>query len=317
MTAGPNEASRAGAKPEAAQADGDVRIAVVTASRGRPEALEAKAASLRAQTLDPGRFEWSLWLNETPEETERVRERLLAGAPPFAVHVAGGVDHPVGRARNLAARAASAPLLLLSDDDCRHDPGALAAHVAFHDRVPGAVGIGPLRLPGELRRGRRREPFERPASAFGRAHWINATGANTSLARDAFRAVGGYDPSWYGYGGEDPELALRLRARGMTFRHVPGGGAEHDGRVWDDAEKAYLAGRAHVRVARRHRGAQAGWWLGVHPVLLALKRPLLNGPWSGLLDPGVLAYERAYARGARDARRETADDALAHREETP
>lgn len=285
---------------------GRVRIAVVTASRGRPDALLAKARSLAAQTLPPETFEWCLWLNETPNESDRTRARLEEIEPPFELHVGGGVDHPVGRARNLAASLATAPVLLLSDDDVTHEPAALEAHAAFHERVPGAVGVGPLRLPEALRAGRRREPFERTAAVFGRAHWSNATGANTSLPRAAFEAVGGYDSAWSGYGGEDPELGLRLRAYGLAFRRVPGGGAEHLGRVWDDADKAYQAGRAHVRVARRHPHGASAWWLGVHPALLAVKRIALYGPWTRWLDPAVLAYERAYARGARDARREAA-----------
>jgi GT2 family glycosyltransferase len=286
--------------------DAAPRIAVVTASRGRPEALRAKARSLAGQTLPPDAYEWCVWLNETPEASERTRASLAELAPPFAVRLDGGVDLPVARARNRAAAMTRAPVLLLSDDDVTHPPGALAAHAAFHERLPATVGIGALRLPEPLRAGRRREPFERPAAAFGRAHWSNATGANTSLPRAAFEAVGGYDDAWRGYGGEDPELALRLRAAGLAFRRVPDGDGEHHGRVWDDAAKAYQAGRAHVRVARRHPQAASAWWLGVHPLLLAAKRVALHGPWAGRLDPAVLAYERAYARGARDEQRDGA-----------
>ena len=283
---------------------GSARIAVVTASRGRLDALLAKARSLAAQTLPPGAFEWCLWLNEAPDECERLRVSLAELGPRFALHIGGGVEHPVGRARNLAASMTSAPLLLLSDDDVTHDPAALEAHVALHQHVARAVGIGLLRLPEALRSGRRLEPFERTSALFGRAHWSNVTGTNTSLPRSAFEAVGGYDPDWTGYGGEDPEFALRLRATGLTFRRVPGGGAEHDGRVWNDAEKAFRAGGAHVRVTRRHPQGASAWWLGVHPALLAAKAVVLFGPWSRWLDPAVVAYERAYLRGARDALRE-------------
>src|SRR5690606_36657784 len=155
--------------------------------------------------------------------------------------------------RNLAAEGAHGAVLLLSDDDCLPAPGALAAHLAFHGSEAGAVGIGPLRLPDALRRGARPEPFERPAALGRRAWWFNMTGANSSVPAAAFRAVGGYDPDWRGYGGEDPELALRLRAAGLTFRHVPRGDAWHHGRVWDADAKAYQAGRAHVRGWARHR----------------------------------------------------------------
>jgi GT2 family glycosyltransferase len=248
-------------------------------------------------------------LNEAPDDVGRTRARLRDLELAFAVRVAGGEDQPVGRARNLAAAMARAPVLLLSDDDVTHPPGALAAHVAFHDRRHAAVGIGPLRLPDALRRGRRREPFERTAGvgtarAHGWAHWSNATGANTSLPTAAFEAVGGYDEAWHGYGGEDPELAIRLRKAGLTFHHVPGGFGEHHGRIWDDADKAYRAGRAHVRVTRRYPGAASAWWLGVHPLMLGAKRIALYGPWSRLIDADVRRYERAYARGARDAWRQ-------------
>lgn len=278
-------------------------LSVITASRGRPDALLRKAESLAGQTLRPATFEWCLWLNESPAETERIRASLNEARLPFALHVDGGADHPVGRARNVAAAAARGSILLLSDDDCTHDATALEAHAAFHATVPEAVGIGPLRLPARLRRGRRAEPFERPAAWGRRALWVNLTGANTSLPAAAFHAVGGYDAAWSGYGGEDPEFALRLRARGMRFRHVPGAGATHHGRVWDDADKAYRAGWAHRRVCDRHPGRGASWLLGVHPLVLAAKGLALHGPWSRFMDEDVRRYERAYAQGARDATR--------------
>ncbi len=287
-------------------ADAVPALSVVTASRGRHELLLRKAASLAAQTLPPSRFEWRVWLNEPAPAVAEVREALEALALPFAWWVGGGVDEPVGRARNLAAAGARGRVLLLSDDDCLPAPGALAAHLAFHDATPGAVGVGPLRLPEELRRGRRAEPFERPAALGRRALWLNVTGANSSLPADAFRGVGGYDEAWRDYGGEDPELALRLREAGLRFRHVPGGDAYHHGRVWDDERKAYQAGRAHVRVWRRHQRAEVALALGVHPWLLALKAAALGGPWGRLLDPDVRRYEQAYARGAREELRAAA-----------
>lgn len=278
-------------------------LSVVTASRGRHDALRRKALALLRQTLPPDAFEWCLWLNEAPEEVARVRAMLDELRLPYDVRLAGGEDHPVGRARNLAAARSRGTVLLLSDDDCLPAEGALAAHVAFHASTPNAVGIGPLRLPEALRKGARSEPFERPAALGRRAAWINLTGANSSLPSEAFRAVGGYDPDWTGYGGEDPELALRLRGRGSRFRHVPDGVAVHEGRVWDDADKAYRAGWAHQRVSERHRGSGAAWALGVHPWVLVAKRTVLGGPLGRLFDPEVLRYEQAYARGARDAAR--------------
>ena len=281
------------------RAIGDVELSVVTASRGRHELLRRKAQALARQTLPAAAFEWCLWLNEPQDEVEEVREMLDTLRLPFFVSVDGGESLPVGRARNRAAESAAGEILLLSDDDCIPDEGALEAHLDLHRRATGSAGIGPLRLPERLRKDGRSEPFERIVSLGGRASWINFTGANSSVPADIFRESGGYDPEWTGYGGEDPELALRLRRRGVRFRRVAGGGAVHEGRVWDDAEKAYSAGQAHRRVCERHRSG--AWALGVHPLQLAAKRVLLHGPWSSLLDDEVLAYERAYARGAREA----------------
>jgi len=273
-------------------------ITVVTASKDRHDTLMRKAEALAHQG-DPAAFEWRLYLNEPSASVRAFEDRLATIAPAFAVEIDGGRALPVGSARNRAAAAARGRIVLFSDDDCMPDPGAVAAHAAFHERVPGAAGIGRLRLSEHLRVGSRREPFERTLSLVaGGALWINFTGANSSVPTAAFRDVGGYDAAWEGYGGEDPELALRLRSLGLRFAHVPGGDAVHEGRVSDDLDKAFSAGAAHVRVVRRHPRHGAAWLLGVHPVVVALKRAWLRGPGGRLLDPAVRAYERAYADGA-------------------
>jgi GT2 family glycosyltransferase len=181
----------------------------------------------------------------------------------------------------------------------------LAARLAAHARVPNAAVIGPLRLPEELRVGRRREPFELARGVLGRALWINATGANTSFPTEAFRRVGGYDASFRQYGGEDPDLALRLRERGVRFRFEPGAACLHHGRMLGAGDaKPELAGRAHWRVYERHRRLDVGLLLGVHPALLRLKRGWYAGPLAGLVPAETRSYELAYLRGAEGARRE-------------
>lgn len=297
LTGGPAPAVVAG------HGGGDAPVlSVITASRGRHELLRRKALALAAQSLPPRDFEWCLWLNESSADLVLLRELLEGLSLPFAVALLGGEAHPVGKARNLAAEAAQGEVLLLSDDDCLPDRRALEAHLELHRREAGVAGIGGLRLPERLRKGKRSEPFERVVSlGLRRAAWINFTGANSSLAAQVFWSAGGYDSAWSGYGGEDPELALRLRRQGTRFRRVPDGGAVHEGRVWDDAEKAYSAGQAHWAVCQRH--GTGSWALGVHPWQLVAKRFLLHGPVGSLFDPAVLSYERAYAQGAADAAR--------------
>lgn len=276
-------------------------LSVITPSRGRHDLLMEKARSLARQTLPPGRFEWLVWLNEDETELEHLRRSLAHLELPFRWSVEGGSAREVGEARNLAADLAHGRVLLFSDDDCLPAPAALAEHLRLHQRHSRSVGIGSLRLPESLREGGRREPFERTARLGRLAFWFNMTGANSSIRRELFREVGGYDPSWRGYGGEDMDLALRLKRAGARFVALPEAIAEHVGRVLDDTDKAYSAGKAHWCLYRRYR--TGGWALGVHPVQLALKGVILRGPLARLFDPAVLAYEQAYARGAEDARR--------------
>lgn len=279
-------------------------LSVITVTFGRIELLARKAAALAAQTLAAQRFEWCVTTNGDAAAADMLRGLEL----PFPVRLVElPVNGPVAAGRNAAVAAAGGDVLLMSDDDVMPSPACLAEHLAAHDpagTTPGKVVIGDLRLPDDLRRGDVREPFERVASVGRRALWINATGANTSLTRAAFAGVGGYDVGFAAYGGEDSDLALRLLRAGATFWRSASAWATHVGRVLPDTSKAYLAGRAGVRVWRKHGGVSAAMLLGVHPVGLALKRAVLGSPLRSLYDEETAAYERAYARGARDELRE-------------
>ncbi len=280
-----------------------LEISVVTASSQRRDLLRAKLASLEAQTLEPERFEWVVCLNGPDDGSAAA---LQAATPWFAMTVLYHQEAlSPAAARNLAAAQATAPFVLLSDDDCLLVPGCLAAHLLFQKTVPDAVGVGQLRLPEELRGAAGREPFERVASISGRVLWTAATGANTSVPAAALRRVGGYDESFEAYGGEDPDLGFRLRRSGLAFRRVSGALAYHHGNQLGAAgnEKAYHAGRAHWRVYRKHTSAEVGMLLGVHPVVLALKELIFNRFTDRLVQHPRFAYELAYTRGARDARR--------------
>ena len=296
-------------------------VSVITVTYGRPELLARKAAALRAQTLAAGRFEWCVTTNGDPAAAKWLRG-LDTG---FAIKVSEVADNgSIAAARNLAAQGAAGELLLLSDDDVLPGPACLEQHLVAHGRshpaTPGGVGdsapataraafgaplagkvvIGDLRLPDELRSGSVREPFERSGSLAGRALWVNATGANTSLPRADFLEVGGFDPAFAAYGGEDSDLGLRLRRRGSTFWRSATAWAIHVGRILPATDKAYLAGRAGVKVWRKNGGTLPALLLGVHPLSLAAKRLLLATPLRRLYDPETAAYESAYARGARD-----------------
>lgn len=269
-------------------------LSIITVTYGRQGLLARKVEALLAQTLSPDRFEWCVTTNGDAAAAAWLRGLDL----PFALKVTEVKRNgSVAAARNLAVEAATGGRILMSDDDVMPGPRCLAEHL--HAGAAGTVVIGDLRLPSELRSGSVREPFERSGSLAGRALWINATGANTSVPRSDFLAVGGYDPAFAAYGGEDSDLGLRLQRRGLRFRRSAAAWAVHVGRVLTDTDKAYLAGRAGVRVWRKNGGVGPALLLGVHPISLAAKRLLLGSPLRRLYDPDTAAYEEAYASGAR------------------
>lgn len=280
-------------------------VSVLTVTHDRRELLRRKLESLRGQTLAADMFEWVVCVNG---DSDGSREFLAAQDTPFSLTVLYHEENrPIAEARNRCAEEARAALLLMSDDDCLLPPGCLAAHLAAHEAhpPPGAVVIGPLRLPEKLRLGRRREPFEQGFDLGGRGLWINATGANSSLPAAAFRRVAGYDETFRAYGGEDPDLALRLRSLGLVFRVAPQAFAYHAARQLgrEGERKAYLAGMAHWRVYRRHPSVEVGLLLGVHPLLLPLKRLAFTTLFRCLFPAERVAYEHSYLAGVLSARR--------------
>lgn len=219
-------------------------------------------------------------------------EFLSGYAPPYPLRYAEGPGRHAAAARNIGAALAAGEVLLFSDDDAITSPGWISEHSALH-ASPGYVGVSKLVLPAHLQHG----------ATLNRVDgWWNASGAAMSVRRELFERAGGYDESFSGYGGEDPELGWRLRRLGARFKLLRRAPVEH----WDEEyissleAKAHAAGRAHVKVWRKHRDLRIAVALGVHPILLGLKRLLLAPPAARLVGEQTLRYERAYASGASE-----------------
>jgi GT2 family glycosyltransferase len=267
-----------------------VAISVIVPTHDRRRLLERKLRVLEEETVD---FEVIVVADDCSDDTEAFLETY---APPYPLRWTTTPGRHVAYARNRGAHMATGRVLLFSDDDVIPRPGWLAAHLAAHEGRH-VVGIGRLVLPPHLPHG---------ATAGGVIRWFHATGAAVSLSAELFRSVGGYDVSFSRYGGEDVDLAYRLRRAGVRFESLPHAVAEHwDERYLDELEdKARAAGGAHVRVWRKHGDARIAWELGVHPVVLALKRLVLNGALAAVVRHPTFRYERAYLEGALAARRE-------------
>ncbi|MFN2324083.1 MAG: glycosyltransferase family 2 protein [Trueperaceae bacterium] len=273
--------------------EGEIDVTVVVPTRDRRPLLERKLGALaseRAQGAFDTRFEVVVVADACRDDTEAF---LAAYRPPYPLRWLRGPGLHAATARNLGAAEGRGEVLLFSDDDVVAPPGWVAENRRLHEAT-GFVGLSRQRLPPHLAQG---DALDRVAG------WWNTNGRSTSLRRSLFEALGGYDPAFSTYGGEDPDLGWRLRRAGARFRLLPQHVVEH----WDEGygrhleAKARSAGQAHVAVWRKHGDARIAWALGVHPWSLAIKRALLAGPAGRALPSDRRAWELAYAEGAAAA----------------
>jgi GT2 family glycosyltransferase len=267
-----------------------MELSVITVTRNRPQIVAQKLTSLAAQTLPPDRFELVICVNGCEQGS---LELLRSAETPFSTTVLSfAVNEGAAKARNACAKQAQGETIYLSDDDCLLFPDTLARHLAAQRQAPG-VAVGAIR-------------FEHDGASRvwrpGRVGYWNVNGANTSLPRRAFEAVGGFDESLSGYGGEDILLGYRLKQAGLSFMALPEAPVRHlgpDPQRSGDLVKAQSAGKSAVKIAAQH--PELALRLGVHPLPILAKRALLAPPlglvWQRL-DSASYAYERAYLMGA-------------------
>ncbi len=187
------------------------------------------------------------------------------------------------------------------DGDCIMQPDWIQAAADFLNDTPqAAVACGRLR------------EMAPEASLYNRLidrEWETPIGRTRScggiamIRVEAFRAVGGFDPSLIA--GEEPELCLRLRAAGWQIWRLDAEMARHDaamhrfGQWWRRTRRggyAYALGAAlHGKAPERHNVAQARRALiwGLFLPLAALLGAVLVHPALSLL---LLAFPVQIAR---------------------
>ncbi len=149
-----------------------------------------------------------------------------------------------GRACNRGAAESTGNVLLFLNPDTVVRPGAVKTARRALVAAPrtGAVGIrlvgdtgrpqpaadeflNPARLPARIARRLVRGAATAPVVS-GTVDWVY--GAFLLLRRDAFDAVGGFDPDYHMYY-EDMDLCWRLREAGWSVRYEPSAEAVHVG----------------------------------------------------------------------------------------
>lgn len=235
-------------------------------------------------TYSPGEsleaFLSSLWTaSSAPLEVVLADNGSTDGAPQRAAAaddrvrlLPTGGNLGYGRAANVGAAGAAEEWILIANPDIVWSPGAIDRLVDAADRWPTAGSLGPaIRTPdGALYPSARAFPSlgrgvghallgwwwptnpwtasyrrERGVPVEGPTGWLS--GSCLLVRREAFTAVGGFDPTYFMYF-EDLDLCRRLAEAGWLNVHVPSAVVTHFG--------GHATSRAPARMlAAHHRSA--------------------------------------------------------------
>lgn len=169
-------------------------------------------------------------------------------------------------ALNAGFEAADGEVLIRCDDDFEPAPGHVAAHVAAHDeRLCGAVGL-PINVAPENAYMRvygrdADERSRRDAYATEPDERWKLWGGNTSVRRETFVELGGFDTRYRGYGWEDVDFGYRLHRLGLPIELLPDAEVRHHMASVNTvarAKRALLSGKARHTFERLHGQGSSG-----------------------------------------------------------
>lgn len=216
---------------------------------------------------DRGGFEVEVCVDGS---TDGTLEFLRGASFPFPFRVLEHQDranHGRAAARNLALPHLTAPLVVLLDSDMRAAPDALSRHAGLLARRD-CVSVGDVIYENAHENlwarylGTRGKNKVRPGAEL---RPLDFATANVALRSEHLLAVSGFSTALGGYGGEDTELALRLRrdrrvpfvfnaqARALTIEHKT---------VQQGLDELARYARGNLRTIRRlHPAAPAPFWI--------------------------------------------------------
>lgn len=216
---------------------------VVIATHGRAALLAETLDALEAQTRQD--FELIVVDDDSPDETpdllarRRVRTLRVSRRGP-------------GRARQEGWKAARAPVIAFTDDDCVPTPGWLAALLAPIESGQADFVQGPtLPRPDQLDRD---GPWARTMRVPTENHRFPT--CNMAYRRETLEALGGFRDEFTGpnTSGEDADLGWRAKEAGFRLAFAPEALVHHA--VWPSSFAAHLRDRARwgmlVQVVHYH-----------------------------------------------------------------
>lgn len=249
-------------------------VSVVVATRDRRDRLAALLAGLRAQTIDPERFEVVVVDDGSTDGTPALLADEAARGDLDLRTIRLGRSAGPAAARNRGWRVARAQTIAFTDDDCVPDPGWLEAGLRACGGNPGAIVQG--RTTPSAEEWERLGPVAR---AF--THTVEVREADPHLQtcnvfypRDVLEREEGFDEAVFArVEGEDADLAWRAIAAGALTAFAPDASVVH-GRIPIGAiGRLRRAASWDLKAYALHRGLREAWftrrwfWLGRHYLL--------------------------------------------------
>lgn len=218
-------------------------IAVLVSSFERPGHLSRVLASIAAQRGVEGAFEVVVTDDGSRDETHRV-VRNFAASVSFPVRF---TTHPhtifhLARCRNEGVAASTAPYLLFLDGDCVIPPDHLRIHLdraragfatagyfVWLDRATSERITEKSIRSGEFQNLKSWSQRRQLAWRHLQASYYSLIrdplrpkfyGGNFGLSRADYERVNGYDENYRGWGCEDDDLRVRLRAAGVRIASI-------------------------------------------------------------------------------------------------
>lgn len=248
--------------------NGGPEIAVVISTRNRETRLAFTLDALAAQTLDRERFEVIV-----VRSADAIDGSLTDAPDGLSVRFLVSDANRTAPKRNLGWRAARAPIVAFTDDDCRPHPGWLEAMLAAKPSerriVQGRTDPDPHEL--HLLHGLARTVINPQASG-----WYET--CNIAYSRALLERLGGFDES-IDFLGDDTDLGIRARRAGAGLLFAD------RALVWHAVHWRSL--RAALRDARGR-----GTW----PAVIARYPELRERLWLGVFAPGSAAMSPTHAR---------------------
>jgi glycosyltransferase involved in cell wall biosynthesis len=234
-----------------------IDVSVLVTTYRRPRHLALALESLALQQTAGVTMEVVVSDDGSGDETPQVVRSFAATAPfPVRFTTQPHDGFRLARVRNEAARRATGRYLLFLDGDCIVPRHHVAAHAARRRHGTALLGYC-ARLPAEANvilvpenlaitnlaalvpASERRSLARRRRKAWWHAITRHPTkprlaGGDFGVWRDDFERVNGFDERFVGWGQEDDDLGLRLRASGVRLETILG--QTHSLHVWHDTD---------------------------------------------------------------------------------